>query len=294
MKRILVPHDGSALSARALPVAETIAREQGAEIVLVRVIEPQSSTATGFEAIVTADLGEELTEAYEIAARQELGVLAERIEERGGRARVLTFTGMPAAGLLNIEKDLQPDLIVIGSHGRSGFTRFALGSVTERLVREGDAPVLVVHQASPTARPLDLALVPLDGSPLAETALLMVESLAGAPLHRAHLLRVVSDPAHVANAESYLDSVATRLERARLLVTTEVLVGDPAQVIQTVAPEASLVIVATHGRSGLDRLRHGSVAEQVTRHVQTPVLMVRAIAAPVAIEARAPMLAGAG
>jgi nucleotide-binding universal stress UspA family protein len=70
--------------------------------------------------------------------------------------------------------------------------------------------------------------------------------------------------------------VATRLQAAGLVVTAEVHIGAPARAIREAAAQVALVIIATHGRSGVDRLWHGSVAEAVTREVQTPVLLVRA------------------
>ncbi len=279
MRSILVPTDGSALSVRAVPVAETIARAQGAEIVLVRVVEPWSTAGLGYESYVTSDVYDELTESLENAARQDLAMMVDRIKERGSNARSLLFTGVPAAELLDAEQELQPDLVVIASHGRSGLVRFALGSVTERLVREGNAPVLVVQAASPVDRSLESALVPLDGSPLAELALLMVEALAGRPVRQVRLLRAVADLDERPAAHDYLEQVAKRLTGAGLTVSTAVPVAEPTEAIAAAAADVDLVVIATHGRSGFDRMRHGSVAERVTHDVQTPVLLVRAIQA---------------
>jgi nucleotide-binding universal stress UspA family protein len=264
------------LSARAVPVAEAIARAQGAEIVLVRVVEPWNSSGLGFESYVASDVYDEMTEALEIAAKQDLAMMVDRIKERGGAARSIAFTGVPGAGLLDAEVSMQPDLVVIASHGRSGLVRFALGSVTERLVREGNAPVLIVQAASPVDRPIDSALVPLDGSPLAELALPMMEALAGKPVRQVRLLRAVGGPDDAAAARDYLDHVANRLRNTGLMITVEVAIAEPTQAIANAAASVDLVVIATHGRGGFDRLRHGSVAEQVTHDVHTPVLLVRA------------------
>ncbi len=281
MRSILVPTDGSALSARAVPVAEAIARAQGAEIVLVRVVEPWNTSGLGFESYVTSDVYDEMTESLVIAAQQDLTGMADRINARGGLARTVVRAGTPSAGLLDAETAAQPDLVVIASHGRSGLIRFALGSVTERLVREGSAPVLVVQAAIPVDRPLDSALVPLDGSPLAELALPMVETLAGKPIRQVRLLRAVQNLDERAAAHTYLEQVAARLTNLGLSVTTAVPVAEPI---------VDLVIIATHGRGGFDRIRHGSVAERVTRDVRTPVLLVRATEA-VATSESSPMVA---
>jgi nucleotide-binding universal stress UspA family protein len=171
--------------------------------------------------------------------------------------------------------ELQPDLVVMASHGRSGLPRFALGSTAERLVREGTAPVLIVHALNPLDQKLDFALVPLDGSPLAEQALPMVESLAGKPVRQVRLMRAVTRPDETPEARRYLEGVRDRLQSAGLEVTIEVRIDEPATAIRDAGERADLIVLATHGRGGFDRLRHGSVAERVTREAQMPVLLVR-------------------
>jgi nucleotide-binding universal stress UspA family protein len=272
----MVPTDGSTLSARAVPVAEELARAQGAELVLVRIVDPPDAYDWGLEAYFTQDVHEELVESLKLAAEQDLAVMAQEIGTRGVIAKPLAFFDKPAAGLLDAEANVQPDLLVMASHGRSGVARFALGSVAERLVREGSAPVLVVHALSPVDQKMDLALVPLDGSPLAELALPMLESLAGKPVRQVRLMRAVGRPVDASEAREYLEEVRLRLQPAGLSVSIEVRVDDPVAAIRDAAECADLIVLATHGRGGFDRLRHGSVAEQVTRTSQTRVLLIRA------------------
>jgi nucleotide-binding universal stress UspA family protein len=187
----------------------------------------------------------------------------------------MVLAGSPSDGLVRAEAELQPDLVVMASHGRSGLARFALGSVAERLVREGTAPVLIVHALNPLDQKLDFALVPLDGSSLAEQALPMVEALAGKPVRQVRLMRAVTLPEESTEARRYLDGVRDRLQSAGLEVTIEVRIDDPATAIQDAGERADLIVLATHGRGGFDRLRHGSVAERFTRQAQMPVLLVR-------------------
>jgi nucleotide-binding universal stress UspA family protein len=289
MRQIMVPTDGSTLSARALPVAEALARAQDAEIVLVRVIEPIDFYGMSVESYFTAQVYDELVTSLHLAARADLGTMVEAIKGRGGSARFIVLAGSPAAGLLDSEANLQPDLIVMGSHGWSGLSRFALGSVTDRLVREGSTPVLVVHGASPADGVLESALVTLDGSPVAELALPMAHSLAGKPLRHFQLLRVVATRDDLAPAREYLDRVATRLTAQGVTVSTDVQIDEPAPAIAAAALGVDLVILATHGRGGIDRVRHGSVAEAVTRQVPIPVLLVRTIPAHFQAASRQPV-----
>lgn len=145
---------------------------------------------------------------------------------------------------------------------------------------------------------LDKVLVPLDGSPLAEAALTaavdLVRERPGATLI---LLRAAeastlpgADPTEaqvrvVREAESYLEAVAARLAAQGLTnVKTSVWYGPaaPAIVEAARAGKVDLIVMSTHGRSGLGRLLLGSVAESVIRGTRTPILLVRDVAAPVA------------
>ena len=251
IERILLPTDGSALSELALAPAAEIARAQQAEVTLVRVIE-----------------GEQDSE-------EQLDHLLQRLESEGIRAQTQLIRGTPVLDLLEFERKTRPGLVVMASHGRTGLARFMRGSVADVLVREGTAPVFIVQAfGSPITR-LGTALVPLDGSPAAETALPMVEGLAGKPLQYVRLLRAVATPDESNDAYGYLEQIRTQLAAETLHVQTMVEVGSPEEVIAQAAAAADFVILSTHGRGGPDRLRHGSVADHVVHHVPIPSLLVR-------------------
>lgn len=276
LQRILVPTDGSPESEKAIPIAAQIARAQGAELVVVRSIEPAPWLAAAGPEPAATDVFEEMLETIEQEAQESLARIEADLQAQGLRARAETLHGSPAATLLDWEVAHEPDLLVMATHGRSGLARFTMGSVTDRLVREGQTPVLVVRRSSPAATTLHRALVTLDGSGLAEEALPMVETLAGKPLESVILLRVVADARDQGPAMTYLEGVANRLSRLLLKTEAVVDVGAPTLAIERVARTVDLVIVCTHGRGGFDRLRHGSVAEHVVREVETPALLVRA------------------
>ena len=90
------------------------------------------------------------------------------------------------------------------------------------------------------------------------------------------LLRVVAETSDRGPAATYLDGVAARLAADGLQTQTRVEVGWPQEIIEKAAVDVDLVILCTHGRGGLERLRHGSVAEHVVREIDTPALVVRA------------------
>jgi nucleotide-binding universal stress UspA family protein len=135
-------------------------------------------------------------------------------------------------------------------------------------------------------------LVPLDGSPLGEWALLYAEALAAARHDPVRLLRVVEaeprgitargeraaiarDEQDRAEAAGYLDELAREPRTRGIEVSTEVVIGDPVETILERAPRAGVVVMATRGAGGVDRWLIGSVADKVMRLAAVPVLLVR-------------------
>jgi nucleotide-binding universal stress UspA family protein len=139
-------------------------------------------------------------------------------------------------------------------------------------------------------------LVPLDGSELSEHALECLMEVTTSPNNGVHvtLLEVVEPPTTLyaggpsaisaaqeiqkqteTDAAAYLSKLASRLKRKRLSVETAVIAGSPADVILDYANQnrVDLIIMSTHGRSGISRWLFGSVAEKVTRHAAIPVLI---------------------
>lgn len=271
-ERILVPTDGSPESERAIPVAQQIAAAHGAEVLLAQVVQHPQLSDEDFQ---SAELYQQLLDTLTSTAQANLAILAARFKSSGVRVAQSLLFGSPAFVLMGIEETQHPDLVVMSTHGRTGLARFALGSVADRLVREGTTPVLVVRQPALPAN-LATALLMLDGSGVAEQALPMIEALADHPIRAVKLFRAVTDPWDVGAAGSYLMGVADRLAQTGLKTETLVDLGEPTLCIERAAREADLVVLCTHGRGGFDRFRHGSVAEGVVRQVEKPVLLVRA------------------
>ena len=272
LKKILFPTDGSEESARCIPLVQKLALEQGAEVVLVQVVQ-YPVMVEDFEGF-SAQMWQQVFDASKANAEANLGAVASQMSAAGAKTTQLLAEGSPAAVLLDVERDQQVDLVVMASHGRTGLARFALGSVADRVVREGTAPVLLIRPQASTSD-LARALLMLDGSGAAEGALPIVESLAQHPLQEVKLFRVVNEPGNAGTAATYLKGVAEKLEQAVLKTETVVGVGDPAAAVHERAEGVDFVILSTHGRGGFDRIRHGSVAEQVVREVTKPVLLVR-------------------
>jgi nucleotide-binding universal stress UspA family protein len=275
LQRILVPTDGSVLAERSFPLAERIATCQGAAVVVARVVPPITWAGYDPAAYGSAQAFQAMFDAVDEDCQRYLDRVAERFRAAGIAVTTEMLRGSPIAGLLNLEEKLTPDLVIMGTHGRSGLARFALGSVADLMVRYGTSPVLLVRSFAPALSGLRTALVPLDGSPLAEEALTLVETLATKPIEHVRLLRAATDENDEDTAGRYLDQVAARLRASGVQVSTQLKLAPPPEAITEAAAHVDLVILSTHGRGGFERWRHGSVASHAVAHLATPTLLVR-------------------
>jgi nucleotide-binding universal stress UspA family protein len=168
-------------------------------------------------------------------------------------------------------------LVMMSTHGRTGLSRFALGSVAELVVREAATPVFLVRGLADHPCTFDSILVPLDGSTIAEAVLPCVEAIAPALKSKVFLLRVPANE-DVTDARDYLTAIATRLRAAGIKdVHTSVRPGPADEaIIHTAEREnVSFIAMATHGRSGVRRWVLGSIADRVLHTAPIPTLLVR-------------------
>jgi CPA2 family monovalent cation:H+ antiporter-2 len=205
--------------------------------------------------------------------------------------------------ILSLARSLACDLLVIGSHGRSGFERLLLGSVTEKVVRKSPCPVMVVPAHTTTAsrpglagstRPRIVAAVDFSDASLtaveyaislaeeADADLVLLHTIEVPPELREHL-PVASD---FDVARLHAEATAESLNRLRRLVpesartfchiATEVSEGAAYRHILRVAGEqqADLIVMGVHGRGALDLLLFGSNTARVIRAATCPVLIV--------------------
>jgi len=204
----------------------------------------------------------------------------------------------PAGLILEHASEHDVDLIVMGTHGRRGPSRFLLGSVATQVVRVSTAPVLTLRELD-EGRPLQAIsaiLVPIDFSDHSRAALRHATELARTYGARLDLLHVVQQPnypyfyapvpamppvdqihdLHKRGKEALERWVAEDGDSA-LEHRLEIVDGHPASEIATFAEErgCDLIVTASHGLTGLDRLLLGSTSEQVVRTSRVPVLMVK-------------------
>lgn len=283
IRNVLVSHDGSALSERAVPYAACLARASGGQVWLVHAMPAVPALVHPWS---------ELDVAVHIEG------LAARLRERGIGAVARTMHGPATEVILSAAADAHADAIVMSTHGRSGIGRWLYGSVADEVLSRAKVPVMMVparcSHAWTEGRPLKM-LVPLDGSDLAEEALEPARSLAALTGGSIVMVRVVDratapafsvDPVGFSiglaseratrGAQEYLEALSGDASTSGRLDTL-VEVGDPAATIATLAEAegADLIVMATHGRTGLARLTMGSVATAMLQRAHTPIMLTR-------------------
>jgi nucleotide-binding universal stress UspA family protein len=143
MRTIFYATDFSEASERALDEAVGLAQQFGAQIWIVHVIEPVHYV-TG-EEFAAADLYARLEEATERNAATSMEKLIARLANLGVKAETLLLKGTPAEQIVNAAKERNADLIVIGTHGRTGLSKLFMGSVAGKVVSAAECPVLTVR-----------------------------------------------------------------------------------------------------------------------------------------------------
>jgi nucleotide-binding universal stress UspA family protein len=274
VSKLLIPLDGSELSARALDTALAIARKEQAEVKLLRVLDKPWRIHNNPQANVQ-ELAEQLVQLGKEEARAYFNELAKDARFNDLDVEISIVEGNPASVILDTAVTDESDLIVMSSHGYSGATRWMMGSVSQRVLRHATAPVLVIR----TAAPIEHLLIPLDGSPLSESALepgLNMAEILGADV----TLFRVADAGELDITEAYLTRLAEKHGRESLTININAQAKqDIAQAILNVAEERHIqgIVMATHGRTGVTRWIYGSVTEKVLRHTKTcSMLVIRA------------------
>jgi nucleotide-binding universal stress UspA family protein len=279
-KKILVPLDGSQLSERALEPALTLGKVTDAELLLVRIpaVETLSFAANG---------------SKHAEARHEALAYLDTISQSSAQPlQTQIIEGDVAGAIVDTALSEHADLIVMSTHGYSGLTRWVLGSVTEKVLRSAPCPVLAVR----AARHPQKVLITLDGSPLSDRAiepgLAVAQSLNAAVTllrvvprvsidgrldeHERGLSRRMQDDL-IEEAKDHLRARSEAAARSGVNVKSEVRIGSPAEIILEYVETygTDLIVMATHGRTGLKRWVYGSVTAKVLRSVNCSMLVIR-------------------
>ncbi len=296
--KILATTDFSAASRTGVQYAISLAEKIGAAVELLHVVEPHSwASGLGSGVPVRDD------SAMVASARAQLATMA-----KGGAKAGVPVTGSVSVqsgnafhAITTVAREHVAELIVIATHGYTGLERVLLGSTAERVVRHAPCPVLTVplnyrpgRIGRPSAFRLRKILVPLDFSNLANDALPYATLLAAKLGAEVILLHVVEKfpidyllgggltnevfVPMMKQAEADLEGIAQSLDDlAKFKISTSVREGSPYEEICHAAKalEVDLVVLTTHGYTGLKQFWLGSTAERVVRHSPCPVMSVR-------------------
>jgi nucleotide-binding universal stress UspA family protein len=298
-RTIMVPTDGSGFDREAIRVALRIAERTDAKVRLVRVLATGSffGVAAASEGVAMAA---EVVRSERDRALSELYSLAAECRATSKADISVDLHAGPVADVLQgYARRNDIDLIVISTHGRSGFSRLSMGSVTDSLIRHTTIPVLVVKPPTSYLNPqlveaFKRIVVPLDGSTLAEQILPRVVALAKLEEAEITLLNIlvpqsysqkeIIDPSlpwwdrDIALAQSYLFRIAGKLRRNGVTVTTDIVIAENvASAIGDFASreKADLIAIATHGRGGLARMLRGSVADAIMHSARMSMLVFK-------------------
>ena len=291
--RILCPTDFSDFSVAAVSYGAALAASYGATLRLLHVMTPFPVVAP----FPNLPGDPRLFEAQREQAARALAAEAARV--RSVRVTVDTELrdGQAVHEILSAAEDFDADVVVLGTHGRGGFERLVLGSVTEKVLRKAPCAVLTVPRAAigrePSAVRWGRILCAHDGSAASQDGVDYAVSLADRTGAQLLLLGVVesipyggdfTSPEYAAfrkererHAVKALDLALEPAVRSRLRVHDRVVYGKPSQQILEVAAQEhpDVIVLGIQGRGALDLLMFGSTTNHVVRHAEEPVLTVR-------------------
>ncbi|HUP18816.1 MAG TPA: universal stress protein [Gemmatimonadota bacterium] len=292
IREILWPTDLSEGAEAALPHAVAWCRRHGARLHAVHVA--VFDQLNPFDPAHHVEDPEALWEGLRASVKEEVREALARVGALDLDVRTSAVRGdHPVEAIL--EHAAGADLIVMGTHGRTGFRSLLLGSVTDRVIRESERPVLVVHRREPDRAPVppSRVLVPIDFSPAAAPAVRIASEIAELSRGSLLLLHVIEDVIvpdfYFPAAPMWLDYPELRETADARLRDTFTAAGGPAVPVEyRVMPgravldipryaqewRADLIVLPTHGLGGVDRLLLGSTADKVLRRASCPVLVL--------------------
>jgi nucleotide-binding universal stress UspA family protein len=292
INRILYATDLSSTSEPAWDEARRLGRLFNAEILLLHVVAPP--LVVPVEGYFPPELYKELLRNARHDAEKGFDRLLGSVAGSGLKVRIRLEEGPPASRILEVATQEAADLLVVGTHSRTGLPRAILGSVADRLVRQATCPVLTVRPIPERAprREIRRICYATDFSPTARAAWPWVVAIASAAGAEVDLVHVTFEPvadrhlsaeaigrmAQLLREQGQIE-VERFLERSTLpreRIHVRLSPGVPAEQIvhQAQAQGADLIVMGTHGWSGIVRWMLGSVAHHVIQTAPCPVLTV--------------------
>jgi nucleotide-binding universal stress UspA family protein len=306
---MLVPLDGSKLAEETFPYARELAGRLDLDIDFLHVCGPLESELLSMSQMYVDKMAEAVRGQIQKIQATTVGKKAARPIE----VKSKVVTGYPSEEILKYAEENKIDIILMATHGASGVRRWALGSVAYQVLHASKVPVWLVRSGIPQEViydkwPQRTILVPLDGSKLAESALPHAEALAKqrgvqaidvlllsiyapsinpvvyyfptdypptVPLQYADFVQQEIEQAKE-RCQKYLKNIAGQLISKGIQVRTECIMGEAAEEIVKYANKNpfQVIVMASHGRSGLRHLTFGSIAERILLESNIPIFLI--------------------
>jgi len=294
-KHILIPIDGSLLAEAALPAAVFLVEKLQARITLMHVMERNAPDKVHGQPHLKHPqdaeryLKELAKRSFPERIRVDCHVHANEVDDVAG-------------SIVAHADELKHDLVIMCSHGRGAALHLFLGSIAQRVIALGSKPVLITHpddQGRPPAFSCRHILVPMDDNPEHAKALPVSKDLARACRATLHIVSVIPELATLSgdqavaskmlpgttsqlleltaqDANKYFQGLEEGLRQEGFEASAHVLRGDPASVIVEAAVRAQidLIVVSTHGKTGMDAFWSGSVAHRICSQSRIPLLLI--------------------
>lgn len=267
LNRVLVATDGSDYSAGAIRTGVALAKARGAHLIglSIALYNPEYST-------LVPNLGEE-------AEKRAQQALQSFIADAGEGAQAVTLEANdPYQGILTGAREHQADIIVIGRRGKRGLARMMVGDATARVVGSAECAVLVAPRAARLWE--KQLLLATDGSSCSEAAAGAAGHLAKAanlPVEVVSVVTASQNAARRQEAQEAVTATVARLQSMGVTAAGQVLEGRPDEAIVKAAEDvgADLIVMGSHGRTGLKKVLLGSVVERVIGQTPCPVMVVK-------------------
>jgi nucleotide-binding universal stress UspA family protein len=285
-KKILWPTDFSQASLKVLPYLELFKEKLDIEVQVVHILRDLADYYAPFlsDPVFYLRLDEKTTKD----AKESLKKTVDTLKNMGIRVKGTLIRGTPYIEIVRFAEKEDMDLIVMGSKGLTGFEHLLLGSVAEKVTRKSSIPVLTVREEVKKVE-VKRILFPTDLSETSYVAFDLALSLAelfDSEIHMLHVLELLSGEKMKAEAlleDTQFEDMAVSIKRVmkeekRISILKHVIRGfDAGYSIPEFADEidADIIVMATHGRSGLSHVLLGSVTEKVMKLSSKPLLTIK-------------------
>jgi nucleotide-binding universal stress UspA family protein len=266
--KLMVCTDGSEEGQNAVAAALELAQACGSQVFAVQVLQVPAEfqvAAPDLREILGKEVQKNMAVIQAAAAQREVPL--EPLMPKGQ---------LPHAAIVAVAEKIRPDLIIMGRCGKSALARILMGNVTARVIGHSPVNVLVVPRGGMVG--FQRILVASDGSAYSEAAWELALSMARQAESQLIGVSVAPEEGDIDEAKAIIHRMLTAANRARLPlkgVSPQGVAPDEGIVQQAIKNEVDLVIMGSHGRTGLKKLLMGSVTERVIGQSPCPVLVVK-------------------